>query len=295
MKELKLFRWFFFCLFTMAALACEDEIDVELDEGAPQLVVDAFLDSDSSVQVLRLSSTAPYFLNEATPGVSGATVEVIGPNGIVYNFKDQANGSYIYDPSVSVNGPMDSIGYPYRLEMSYQGEIYTAISRLNPVPPIDSMTYAFEEEELGAEEGYYTQFFAKDFGGRKDYYWIRAFKNGAPIREDDPASLILSEDAAFGGDGADGLTFILPIRASITNNDEPFRIGDVSSVELLSLNEDVFEFLDQVSIQANNAGIFSTPPANIRSNIRDANGNLQDKVLGVFSLSSISKNSIQIQ
>jgi hypothetical protein len=293
MKELKLFRLLSFCLLAFATVACEDEIDIELDEGAPQLVVDAFLNSDSSIQVFRLSSTAPYFINEATTGVSGATIDVIGPNGMVYNFQDQGNGTYLYDPSI--NGPIDSIGYDYRLELTYQGEVFTSISRLNPVPQIDSMTYAFEEEELGAEAGYYTQFFATDFGGRKDFYWIKAFKNGQDVRPEDPASLILSEDAAFGGEGADGLVFILPIRSAITNSDEPFEIGDVSSVELLSLNEDVFEFLDQVTIQANNAGLFSTPPANIRSNIRDANGNLQDKVLGVFSLSSISRNSIRIQ
>jgi len=292
MKELKLNRILYILLFAVSFTACEDEIDVDLDEGEPQLVVDAFLSSDSSIQIFRLTSTAPYFLNEATPGVSGASIKVIGPNASEFVFQDQGNGTYIYNPAT--NGKMDSIGFHYKLELIHDGELFTATSRLNPVPPIDSMTAAFEEAELGAEEGYYTQFWARDFAGSKDFYWIRGFKNGEDIRPDQPASLILSEDAAFGGDGADGFIFILPLRAAITNADDPFEVGDVSSVELLSLNEDVFEFLDQVTIQANNGGLFSTPPANIRSNIRDGNGNLQDKVLGVFSLSSISRNSIQI-
>lgn len=273
--------------------ACEDEIDVELDEGASQLVVDAFLTNDSSVQSLKMSKTAPYFLNEATEGVDGLNPVVYGPNGQQFVFQSAGKGNYTYDPKI--NGALDSIGFRYRLEFNYKDQLFTATSLLNPVPPVDSMTYAFEEEELGAEEGYYSQFWARDFAGTKDFYWIRAFKNGTELREDDPASLILSEDAAFGGNGADGFIFILPLRAAITDGDDPLAVGDVSSVELYSLNEEIFEFLDQLTIQANNGGLFSTPPANIRSNIRDANGNLQDQVLGVFSLSAISSASIQIQ
>jgi len=293
MKDIFLVRFFLLSFTCLSLFACEDEIDVDLDEGAAQLVVDAFLSSDSSQQLIRLSSTAPYFLNEATPGVEGVSVKIIGPANAEYVFQSQGNGSYTYNPTT--NGAMDSIGANYQLELIYEGEVFLANSKLNPVPPIDSMTVAFEEEELGAEEGYYTQFWARDFAGRKDYYWIKGFKNGVPIREDNPASLILSEDAAFGGDGADGFIFILPLRAAITNADDPFQVGDLSSVELYSLNEEVFEYLDQVTIQANNGGLFSTPPANIRSNIRDANGNLQEKVLGVFSMSSVSRNQIQIQ
>ncbi len=273
-------------------ISCEDEIDVDLDERPNQLVVDAFLTNDSSIQTVRLTTSAPYFLNEPTKGAQGATVKVIGPN-ISYTFSDQGDGNYNYDPST--NGPIDSTGFTYRLELVYEGNTYSASSLLNPVPTIDTIISVFEEEELGSEAGYYAQFFATDFAGRKDYYWIKAFKNGIDVRPDQPSSLILAEDGAFGGDGADGFVFILPLRAAITNDDEPFAAGDICKVELLSLNEDAFEFLDQVTIQANNGGLFSTPPANIKSNIKDASGNLQEEVLGVFSLSSISTFSTQIK
>lgn len=273
--------------------SCEDEIDVDLDEGASQLVVDAFLTNDSSEQKIRITRTAPYFLNRPTEGVVGASVIVRGPNNLQINFQDEGNGNYIYD--AKLNPPIDSTGFPYSLEFQYDGELYTATSVLSPVPNVDSMSFEFQKGELGSEEGYYTQFWARDFAGRKDYYWIKGFRNGEDITPDDPSDIVLSEDAAFSGEGADGFIFIRPLRSSITSDDEPFKAGDLSSVELLSLNEDAYIFLAQVRTQANNGGLFSTPPVNIRSNIKDANGNLQDKVLGVFSLSSISRNSIQIQ
>jgi len=302
MKKRINFRWFSLLFLGAVALSsCEDVIDVDLDERPNQLVVDAFLTNDSGIQTVRLTMSAPYFLNEPARGESGASVKVFGPNGKEFNFADQGNGNYNYNPKTGASGPMDSIGFNYSLQLIHDGKVYTAISTLNPVPTIDSMSFEFEEAELGSEEGYYAQFWAQDFFGRKDYYWIRSYKNGLDTRYvlddpslNNPAALILSEDAAFGGEGADGFVFILPLRAAITNDDDPFQSGDLCEVELLSLNGDVYEFLDQVTIQANNQGLFSTPPANIRSNIKDVNGSLQEEVLGVFSLSSISKNSIQI-
>lgn len=288
----KLINIWFLGICCLLMTSCEDEIDVDLEDRPNQLVVDAFITNDSSTQTIRLTSSAPYFLNAPTLGVTGQSVKIKGPNGKEFVFQDQGNGNYNYDPAT--NGALDSVGFKYNLELAYNGRIYTATSILNPVPPIDSLTYEFREAELGSEEGYYVQFWAQDFFGRKDYYWIKSYKNGTNINVNQPSSIILSEDAAFGGEGADGFIFILPIRFAVTNDDEPFAAGDICKVELLSMNLDAYDYIDQVTIQANNGGLFSTPPANIRSTIKDANGNLQEEVLGVFSLSSISEASIQI-
>lgn len=272
---------------------CEDNIDLELDNGKTQLVVDAFVTSDSSEQVITLSLSAPYFFNQETPRENNATVFVEGPNGKQFNFVNDGDGNFRYNPTL--NGAMDSIGYTYKLSVIFDNKEYVSFSTLNPVPVIDSMTVAFEEEELGAEEGFYTQFYARDFAGRKDYYWIRPFKNGEAVYKDEPAFIILSEDAAFGGDGADGFVFILPLRAVITDSEFPFEVGDTSSVELLSLNRESYEFLDQVVNASGSDGLFATPPANYPTNILDASGNTQEEVLGIFSLSASSKSQIIIE
>lgn len=286
-------RYLYIVIFSLFVFtACEDKIDLELEDGKNQLVVDGFITNDNSLQVIRLTQSSPFFANIPNPPENNATVKVFGPNNIEYEFVGDSSGNFIYDPSI--NGALDSIGFEYKLEVTFNSNLYTATQILNPVPVIDSMTVAFEEEELGAEEGYYTQFFARDFAGRKDFTLIRPFRNGEPVYED-RTFIILSEDAAFGGDGADGFVYILPIRAAITDPDFPFELEDTSSVELLSLNSDVYQFLDQVVNSSGSDGLFATPPANFRSNIKDAAGNSQDDVLGVFSLSAISKSSILIE
>jgi hypothetical protein len=276
--------------FSILLSSCEDEIDVDLDEGKSQLIVDGFITNDSSSQSIRLTLSAPYFYNAPTPAVSDAQVRVIGP-AATYNFNYDQNGNYVYDPQSM--GALDSIGFPYKLEIDYGNSLYTSIQSLQPVPTIDSMIQVFEEGTSFNEEGYFPEFFARDFAGREDWYWIKAFKNGERIYED-PTNLILSKDAGFMGAEADGFNFIVPIRAAITNPDDPFQVGDFSSVELLSMNQDAFKFLQQAILEANNGGLFSTPPSNIKSNIKDAAGNSQNEVLGVFSLSGISKSSLTL-
>tara|TARA_R110002072_G_scaffold194247_5_gene351528 strand:- start:1036 stop:1917 length:882 start_codon:yes stop_codon:yes gene_type:complete len=293
---MKLVRKPYLILFACISLlfsACEDVIDVDLTEGRSQLVVDGFLTNDSSIQTIRLTRTANFFSNAPTPPFNGADVKVIGPGGQVFNFTSDGNGNYRYDPLTA--GAIDSVGFNYRLELVYNGDNYIATSILNPVPVIDSMTYAFEEESIGNEEGYFAQFFARDFAGRKDFYWIRGLKNGTYINAAEPSSLVLAEDASFGGEGADGFVFITPLRGSITSSDDPLQIGDVAGVELMSINKEVFNFLQQLTTQANNGGLFSTPPANIRPNIFDAAGQIQEEVLGVFSVSSVSRSQVLIQ
>lgn len=276
-------------------IACEDKIDLELDNGRNQFVIDAFVDSDSSIQTIRVTQTAEYFLNAPTPSISGVSVKIKGPSQTEYIFQDNGNGNYTYDPKSSSLGPIDSLDFTYQLIVEIDGEVYTSNSRLNPVPIIEFMEYEFVDDEPGAEPGYYAEFYAVDFAGRNDFYWIKAFKNGASIDPKDPTAYQLSQNAAFSGFGADGFPFILPLRAGINNEEEPFELGDTSSVELYSINEDVWNYLIQLSTQANNDGLFATPTANIRSNIYDINGQIQDEVLGVFSVSSISRNSIVIE
>lgn len=286
-------RYILFAVFVALTFSsCEDIIELDLDNGKNQLVVDGFLNNESSIQTIRLTSSAPYFSNVATPSENFASVRLIGPNNLTYNFISNGNGNYEYNPNTL--GAIDSIGFNYKLEIDYKGSTYTSTSLLNPVPVIDSMPYAFEPAGFGTEEGYYAQFYARDFGGRKDFYWIKPFRNGKPVY-DDPTFMILSEDATFGGEAGDGLVFIEPFRAIITDQDNPFVLGDTSSVELHSLNSSAYQFLDQLVNSSGNDGLFAVPLSNIRSNIFDAAGNPQDEVLGLFSLSAISKFEVIIQ
>ena len=273
------------CGWLVLATSCEDPIDVTLDQGEAQVTVDAFINSAVETQTIRLTMTGGYFDNVPNNGVTDGAVKVIDQNGNEFPFVHQSDGFYTWTPD-TVGPYMDQVETAYTLEITANGQTYQAISILNPVPPIDSVTYEFEEAELGQPEGYYAQFWGRDFAGRTDFYWVKTFKNG--VFDADPGNITIAYDAAF-GEGADGFVFITPIREGITPFDEPYELGDTVNVELHAINEGTWNFIQEMQTQMVNGGLFATPPANVRTNLENTDASSSTKAIGYFDISSVSR------
>jgi len=268
--------------------SCEDPIDLELDEGKSQLVVDAFISDSPGQQLIYLNKTTSYFDNTSSVTVSGATVSVSDDQGNQYLFQDQGDGVYAWGSSTDI---MVTTGNKYTLSVTAEGEEFKAESMANPVPTMDSLSYEFREEDpfFGLDEGYFAWFNAIDIPGREDFYWIRVWRNDTLQR--DPSRIIVSTDGAFTGNGADGFFFILPIRESINDFDRPYTLGESVKVELRSIDNLTFDYLLDIQTQMNNAdnGLFAVTPENVNSNIKNVNTNSSVKALGWFSVSSVQR------
>jgi hypothetical protein len=83
------------------------------------------------------------------------------------------------------------------------------------------------------------------------------------------------------------LIFIQPIRRSVTT-DSLYQAGNHVGVELHSITNEAFYFIQQVQEQSNNGGLFATPLANIKSNVSNADPNGR-KPLGYFGASAVSR------
>lgn len=270
---------------------CEDPIDIDLDEGKSELVVDAFITDLLDEQIVTVSKTTSYFDNTTELSISDATVTIKDDQDNTYNFVHTTGGEYVYD--AAVGGPVIVADRNYTLRVEAEGEVYEAQTFANPVPEIDRIEYEFREADFGDEEGYYASFFAKDFAGRDDYYWIRTFTNDT--LDSDPGRINISINAAFGGDGADGLTFILPIREGITDSEFPFSLNDNVRVELWAITEESWNFLNEVRTQLTNQGLFATPTANVRTNIVNTDPASDKTAVGWFSTASVSVAEVTIQ
>ena len=261
--------------------SCEDPIELEIESGEKQVVVDAFLNNLSEKQVIKLQLSKDFFDEASQEVLTGATVKVTDSDGKTYNFSDiNNNGEYVWDDSILVH-----LGKTYSLEINYGGQVYTSTSLANPVPPIDSLIFTFQEAILGATEGYFGQYFATDLPGQKDFYRSIVFING--VLDTRKNGIAGSIDGAFGA-GNDGLLFIFPVTASINNRELPFAKGDVVKVNLMSINPEVYSFFSQVSGQINNGGLFAVPPSNVRTNIVSSSSETSKKAIGMFSVSLVS-------
>lgn len=270
---------------------CEDPIEVELEDGGTQLVVDAWINNLEEPQVITLSLSQQYFDNTFPPSVTDAEVKVVRQDGVEFEFLHDENGAYIWESNGTSMGTTDDV---FTLEINYNNSIYSSTNVIHRTPTIDSIGIEFRENEILVDDGLYAQFFARDFAGLGDTYWIKTFKNGEYLEKSQ--ELNIAYDAGFdAGTGIDGLIFIPPIRelANALNDDllpVPYVAGDEIRVEIHSLSNEAFNFLEIARDQINNGdnGIFSIPLANTRTNVVNSDGLL---VLGFFNIAGVSTNS----
>ncbi|MBL7892234.1 MAG: DUF4249 domain-containing protein [Bacteroidia bacterium] len=281
-----------FVIITLLFVSCEKVIDIKLDQGTSQLAVDAFLNNKPGTQVIKLTTTAGYFNNAPCPAAIGATVNIIDSDSNVFNFIDNSGtGKYEWIPSAG--DTLIRQAHLYTLTINYNGEQYRATSFAFPVPPVDSLNYEYlKGNGPSSAEANYASFYARDIAGMPNFYWIKSFVNGTFLNN--PSDLIVSQDGAFGGDGADGLPFILPIRQSI-NPEKGLMAGDTISVEVHSITPEAFFFFQQTTQQTQNGGLFATPPANVISNIKNVNSASKVTAVGFFNTALVSTNGIKIK
>ncbi len=289
----------------MASVACEDQINPALEEVDPVLAVDAWITNKPVAQLIRLSSTRPYFDTIASP-VMGASVQISGSDGEVYTFQEDERepGAYYWTSPTAGQG-FGTVGETYELRIDTDEQSYTSTTVLDPVPPIDSITYELTEANAFFPETYIAQFWATDLPETGNAYWIRAYRNGALLNRPDEISL--AYDAGFSrGGNFNATVFAQPIRNSINPIDgdgdggflPSYNRGDSVYVELQSISDAAFDFLNEVSIQTNRPGgfaeLFASPIANVPTNITNVDPNGPPAV-GFFNVAAVSSLGTRIE
>ena len=299
------FRPYLFAILLLGSVACEDQINPPLEEAAPVLAVDAWITNQPVEQVIRLSSTQPYFDTVASP-VTGASVQITGSGGDTYVFleNEREPGSYYWTPPAPGQG-FGTVGETYELQINTDGQTYGSTTGLNPVPPIDSITYELVEANAFFPETYIAEFWAIDLPEEGNAYWIRTYRNGALLNRPDEISL--AYDAGFTrGGNFNATVFAQPIRTSINPIDgdgdgnlfPSYNRGDSVYVELHSISDAAFDFLTQVAIQTNRPGgfaeLFANPIANVSTNIANTDPN-GPAAVGFFNVAAVSELGTRIQ
>ena len=287
---MKRLLWCYYCLNLGLGSACTDVIEIETEASETQLVIDAWVTDESKAQTIKLSLTQPYFDQGNIVPAIGATVIVFSEDSIPYPFVDLKNdGNYVWQPKIAGEKIL-TVGKQYALYVKYGEEEYFSISKVNRVPPIDSVNYFQQKYPVSPpddlrQEGYQVDFYARDFAGEGDCYWVRAYRNDTLF--DKPDQITIAYDGGFSpGGAADGLLFIIPIRAAASP--DLYSANDKMKVELFSIPQEAFFFLQLVRTASTNGGIFATVPSNIPTNIQNLDQNNPKKVLGFFAVSAVS-------
>lgn len=258
-----------FCILLIGA-SCEKVIDVKLDEGDVLLAVDGWITNQPPPYDIDLTTTAPYFANKPAPRATGATLKLEDSEGNTETLTEISAGKY------RINSITGKVGNDYLLTIQYQGETYKAYTELKAVPPIDSLLYEKIPERLGRKAGLYGKYYGPELPTLGDFYRLKVFRNDTLFNK--PNNLILLFDDFVNGN------YLFDIEV---NPFEPYKVGDKMRVELWSITEDSYNFYNEMVQQINNGGLFATPPANIRTNIKNVNPNGK-KAVGYFGGAGIS-------
>ena len=289
----------FILLIAFASFACENIIYPELEPSLEQYVVDAWLNDLPGSQKIFLSKSNNYFMSELPKLLSGAEVYLTDEDGNRYDFEESAEG-YVWGDSLSTS--FLQVGTSYQLNVSIDGIRFSGTSAMNPVPPVDSITFKYQEGDFSVAEDYYlAEVVATDLAGAGNTYWIKAWKNGLYLNK--ASEINIAYDAGFSvGGNIDGQVFIQPIQELINpfDTDEtgdgvilpPYLIGDTIYVEIHSISESAFYFLNEVKIQTVRSGgfgaLFAPPFSNVSTNLMNEDVNSTIHPVGFFNVSAIS-------
>lgn len=131
-------RNYFLCLFPALLLlltACEEVIDVRLNDSKPLVVIEAGLSNEFVPQTVKVSKTIAFEDSNRFNPLSGAKVFLKAPNGSTVPFREVEPGIY---KSQNYQGVP---GQTYTMEVEAEGMTFSATSTMPAVVKLDSLSF----------------------------------------------------------------------------------------------------------------------------------------------------------
>jgi Domain of unknown function (DUF4249) len=302
--------------FSMLSLSCVRRITPPIRQGAAMIVVEGLVTTGAPPYTIKLSYTGKFtnsdlYIDSSQNFINDAKV-VIGD--------DQGDSTFclLVSPGTYQSTDTNFVGtvnrsYTLKIHLSNGKTYLSTIERINPVPPIDSVTAAYDSSFINdvrptqfivsvhsrdpiSQKNYY-RWTATGYVPRKSYGFTYP-PNPSPCP--DPFScLYLSECEellpnneinVLSDQLINGNEIVLPVFYSPI-----YWFGNhYIQVDQYSINQDLFVFWQQYLQQTNLTGSILDPlPASLLGNIYDP-ADSNDLALGYFEASDISSKKIVI-
>src|SRR5690606_30809901 len=127
---------------------CEKTIELDLNKTEARVVIEGMVTNYAGYQYVKVSRTAGFYTDGATPRITDATVQLEADLGntfpYIHNPGAHADSIGYYLPETPFIG---EVGRTYTVTVVADGETYTASDKINRLVPIDKVEYAIDEEE----------------------------------------------------------------------------------------------------------------------------------------------------
>lgn len=270
----------FFILLLIGVLGCQEEVDLDLPEQPPEIVVEGFINSEfpmmnyvvlSRVQSFSEGSGQEIFVEDAevyvTPGeeINGeiswepenrVELESLGSN------IDSVDFGFYFDLSGQLEGEE---GKHYRLEVFHEDETLTSKTYIPHRVEKDTDYRILESDEGDEKRARFTVRF-QDPPGQRSYYRQQYLLGGEDMRDMETPGLwgrmsgvrILTDDEFQGQE----VNFTYPVF---------FNEGDTIHHFLNTIDENCYDYMRSMFDAANTGGPFASP-VQIESNVEGGKG-----------------------
>ncbi len=268
---------FLFIAILLIFNSCEEVIDLDLPTEAPRLVIDSALTrifdmndvtTPTDSLFVQLSLTRSFFSETDVP-VSDAAVRISALNsGQFVDLEHTNNGSYSINGNLQID-PTES----YKLEVTYQGEVYEATEQLQTSTPIIDVQQiknpgGFDEEDFIIDVTFQDK-------PNKINYLVFDFGGGD----------IFSIDDEFIEEG---------VEFTFQNNFDKDASRD-KVVKLIGADQRFAIYVDDIStITDGGGGPFGVTPFKVRGNIVNTT-NPDNFALGYFRVNEIYQKSFSLE
>lgn len=269
---MKRFATYIYCGMIMLLTACEDVVQIDLDESEPKLVIEASIlwekGSSGNTQNIIISKTSPFY-ESGRNAVDNAQVRLISSENEVFPFVSSGDGMY----TATNFNPV--INREYKLVVDYDGSLYEATEVLKSVVGLDSVVQSRAGGFSG--EDYEIKAYYQDPAETEDFYLFK-FKN-------ELSNLEIYEDEFTNGNSIFGYY-----------SDEDIEAGDEIGIQIQGISEDYYQYLYILRSQVGNnqGGPFETMPATVKGNIINKT-QPENFPFGYFRLSEVDKLNYTVQ
>ena len=250
--------------------SCEDVIDLDLDQYEKRVVIDAnIFVNETDYNKIRMYYSAPFYAN-GYEFISTATITIKDLNtNLDYPFTYTSNGYYennSFNPLVTNE---------YELNISYNGKIYKANSKVTQAPVIEKVEQINDAGFSG--NNYEIRFYYQDNPDEEDYYLTQT----VDLKEND---FSVGNDQFTNGNLSYDLYFA-----------EEDQLGETINFSLAKINKDYYNYLSKMFSNAASAGNpFATPTGTLKGNISNTIDS-NDFPLGYFHIAKRESASHTIQ
>lgn len=248
-------------IISFALISCGDPIDVtdryNLEKNAglvPKVAFEGRISNQVDSNYVKITGPSSIKSSDISY-IPNAMVSISDNRGNSEILSYVGNGRY---QCYSMVGESD--GRVYTMNATVNGVVYTA-TQVMPFPLLPGEYVTYEEEE-NRKGRYKMLLFASVRTDQDEYYMFQSFKNDT--LENDAGDVLVADNQLLNGK-IEGIEMV-----------DGFEKGDRFRYKIFSITKEAYDFYNGINAQLNNdGGVFSTPPANVKGNIPDAQGLFQ--------------------